>query len=294
MATTVQLEGSTADTESPSSAGSPIRRYRFSLSQGVWLTAGFVVLVVVGVIAAQNLQSIYNSQKDFVVGTLLSLTGFCFAKALTRSQERRAQEALRAELRQKVALLERNVNAAILRIGEYVSSEAPKFDHYHRTRLLQVVIDDLDHCRGNIIETNRIIGRPVESTYHVDGAQRVAMEAASRALEEAASRRDQVFDLLKAGADRDVAAGDTWDMFQTMTADTVKAKHMVDSLLRPNVITSPALGALKAKDYVDAAIRRADQFQLMVGDEYVPKIFEVMYQDLKDASDCLHQFAQSA
>jgi hypothetical protein len=294
---TVQLEDPPADTESPPSPpspASPVRGFRFSLSQGVWLTAGFVVLVVVSVIAAQNLQSIYNSQKDFVVGTLLSLTGFCFAKALTRSQERRAQEALRAELRQKIVLLERNVNAAILRIGDYLSSEAPKFDHYHRTRLLQVVIDDLDHCRGNIIETNRILGRPAENTYRVDGAQRVVMEAASRALEEAANRRDQVFDLLKVGADRDIAAGDTWDMFQTMTADTVKAKYMVDAMLRPNVITSPALGAIKAKDYVDAAIRRADQFQVMVGARDVPKIFEVMYQDLKDAADCLHQFTQNA
>jgi hypothetical protein len=289
---TAQLEGLSTDTASPppdSTAGGT----RISLSQGVWLTAGFTVLVIVCVIAAQNLQAIYNSQKDFVVGTLLSLTGFCFAKALTRSQERRAQEALRAELRQKMALLERNVNAAILRIGDYFNSEAPKFDHYHRTRLLQVVIDDLEHCRSNIIETNKIIGSPVQDTYQVDGPQRVIVEAASRALEEAANRRDQVFDMLKAQAERDLSAADTWDMFQTMTADTLKAKQMVDAMLRPNITMSPGLGAYKAKDYVDAAIRRADQFRVMAGADELPKIFEVMHQDLKEAADCLHQFSQS-
>src|SRR5262245_18859231 len=109
-----------------------------------------------------------------------------------------------------MALLHRNVNAAILRIGDYYNSEAPKFDHYHRTRLLQVVIDDLDHCRATIIETNKSIGSPARKTFNVEGAQRVPAEAASRALEEAANRRDQVFDMLKARVDRDLAATDTW------------------------------------------------------------------------------------
>lgn len=289
---------STSPSEEPSADSEstprelPASGQRFSLSQGVWLTAGFAVLVVVCVVAAQNLESIYHSQKDFVVGTLLSLTGFCFAKALTRSQERRAQEALRAEIRQKMALLERNVNAATLRISDYLNAEAPKFEHYHRTRLLQVVIDDLDHCRGNIIETNKIIGSPAPNTYRIDGPQRVQVEAASRALEEAANRRDQVFDMLKAKAGRDPSAADTWDLFQTMTADTIKAKQMVDAMLRPHVTTPPGLGAFKAKDYVDAAIRRADQFKTMLPADEVPRIFEVMHQDLRAAAGCLHQFTQ--
>jgi hypothetical protein len=289
---TVPLDSSPATTESYQPSTTVARR-RFSLSQGIWLTGGFAVLIIVCVIAAQNLQSIYNSQQDFVVGTLLSLTGFCFAKALTRSQEQQAQEVLRAELRQKIALLERNVNAAMLRIGDYFNSEASKIDHYHRTRLLQVVIDDLDHCRGNIVETNKIIGNPVRKTYLVEGPKRISGEAASRALEEAANRRDQLYDVLKARVDRDLTASDSWDMFQTITSDTIKAKHMVDAILRPNVTVAPELSAHKAKDYVDAAIRRADQFQTMMANEELPKIFEVMRQDLQDAADCLHQLSQT-
>jgi hypothetical protein len=58
----------------------------------------------------------------------------------------------------------------------------------------------------------------------------------------------------------------------------------------------PALSCLVCDNerppFVDAAIRRADQFRVMAGADELPKIFEVMRQDLKDAADCLHQFSQ--
>src|SRR5262245_19778234 len=39
-------------------------------SQIVWLTLGVLTLVLVAFVAALNVREIYNSQKDFVVGTL--------------------------------------------------------------------------------------------------------------------------------------------------------------------------------------------------------------------------------
>ena len=63
---------------------------RFSRSQYVWALLGLAVLVFAAVVAADNFEAIYASQKDFVVGSLLSLTGFCFGRALSRTQEQRA------------------------------------------------------------------------------------------------------------------------------------------------------------------------------------------------------------
>ena len=42
----------------------------------MWLAAGVLVIVSTIAIAASNLREIYFAQKDFVVGSLLSLAGF--------------------------------------------------------------------------------------------------------------------------------------------------------------------------------------------------------------------------
>ncbi len=136
-----------------------------------------VVLVFIAVVAADNLQSIYAAQKDFVVGSLLSLTGFCFGRALSRTQEQRAIElirtapteaveiALTAErierlhrdgVFQRLSLLARNLEAAGERIAEYYDTEARRLDFYRYLPLLRVVLSDLDQARANIVGIERV------------------------------------------------------------------------------------------------------------------------------------------
>lgn len=67
---------------------------RFSRSQYSWALLGFMVFILTLILALTNLQSIYEAQKDFIVGSLLSLTGFSFGKALSRTQEQKAIELI--------------------------------------------------------------------------------------------------------------------------------------------------------------------------------------------------------
>src|SRR5262245_18846685 len=124
---------------------------RFARSQYVWAILGLVVLVITLLLALPNLQSIYDAQKDFTIGSLLSLTGFCLGRALSRTEEQRAIEYIRtspsaavaAALReeqierlhvdgvfQRLALLSRNLEAAGERIAEYFDTEARRLDFY--------------------------------------------------------------------------------------------------------------------------------------------------------------------
>src|SRR5215468_8342965 len=77
------------------SPSTPSMYRRFVQSQYVWGLFGLAVLAFTLAVAATNLQAIYQAQKDFIVGSLLSLTGFCFGKALSRTQEQRAIELIR-------------------------------------------------------------------------------------------------------------------------------------------------------------------------------------------------------
>jgi hypothetical protein len=67
---------------------------RISRSQLLWVGGGLAVVFLVIVIAHGNLTAIYRAQPDFVVGSMLSFTGFCFAKASIRTDVESAVELI--------------------------------------------------------------------------------------------------------------------------------------------------------------------------------------------------------
>src|SRR5918997_1851596 len=82
-----------ASTEAPSDeTKSPAH---FSPAQWTWIVLGLAALIILAVVALPNLLSIYNSQKDFVVGSMFALVGFLFGKAFSRTHEQKALELIR-------------------------------------------------------------------------------------------------------------------------------------------------------------------------------------------------------
>ena len=293
---------------------------RFSRSQYVWALFGLAVLVFTAVVAADNFEAIYAAQKDFVVGSLLSLTGFCFGRALSRTQEQRAIElirtaptkaveiALTAErierlhrdgVFQRLSLLARNLEAAAERIAEYYDTEARRLDFYRYLPLLRVVLSDLDQARANIVGIERVLGpegsiQPVAGSpeerggYAIPAVARLALASIQRDLRESLGRRDQAYEWLAAHSDRPVNQ-ELWDVFSTMTSDALKADRLLDALLGQYVAFPPAEVLVTAIGYLAAAIMRADEvvtILVMQGIEE-PKIFDVMKQDLCRAKGAL-------
>ena len=295
---------------------------RFSRSQYVWALFGLAVLVFTTVVAADNFQAIYAAQKDFVVGSLLSLTGFCFGRALSRTQEQRAIElirtapteaveiALTAErierlhrdgVFQRLSLLARNLEAAAERTAEYYDTEARRLDFYRDLPLLRVVLSDLDQARANIVGIERVLGpegsiqriagSPDErGGYAIPAVARLALASIQRDLRESLGRRDQAYEWLTAHHDRPVSQ-ELWDVFATMTSDALKADRLLDALLGQYVAFPPGEVLVTAIGYLAAAIMRADEVVTVLGTQGIeePKIFDVMKQDLARAKGALGQ-----
>lgn len=295
---------------------------RFSRSQYAWALLGLAVLVFTAVVAANNFQAIYAAQKDFVVGSLLSLTGFCFGRALSRTQEQRAIElirtapstavevALTAErterlhrdgVFQRLSLLARNLEAAEERIAEYYDTEARRLDFYRYLPLLRVVLSDLDQARANLVGIERVLGpegsiQPVAGSsadrggYAIPAVARLALASIQRDLRESLGRRDQAYEWLTAHHDQPVSQ-ELWDVFATMTSDALKSDRLLDALLGQYVAFPPGEVLVKAIGYLSAAIIRADEVVAILSAQGIgePKIFDVMKQDLVRAQEALGQ-----
>jgi hypothetical protein len=280
------------------------------------------VLIITAALAANNLEAIYSAQKDFTVGSLLSLTGFCFGRALSRTQEQRAieliktkpseavEDALRGErleqlhrdgVFQRLALLARNLEAAGDRIAEYYDTEARRLDFYRYLPLLRVVLGDIDQARGNIVGIERALGveggaygaggpQVDRGGFTVPAAGRLALASLRRDLRESLGRRDQAYEWLVA-RHGDSITQELWDVFATMTSDTLKADRLLDQLLGQFVAFPPREVVTTALGYLGAAITRACEVEAILGlqDVVEPKIFDVMKQDLAEAKQALEQ-----
>ena len=283
---------------------------RFSQSQSVWALLGLAVLVFTLVLALTNLQAIYNAQKDFFVGSLLSLTGFCLGKAMSRTQEQKAIELIRTAptqavvaalevdrtarlhsdgLFQQLSLLARNLEAAVDRISEYYDSQARRPDFYRHLPLLRVALDDLDKANGNIVGARQIL-RPSAGSpaYTISQATRLSLTSIRRDLRESLGRRDQAYEWFTARLDRR-ANEEFWDVFDVMTSDALKADRLLDALLAQHFDFPPEELLVTATGYLSAAIRRANEVGKILQSQQVerPKIFDVMAEDLDKALDDL-------
>jgi hypothetical protein len=293
------------------SPSTPSTYRRFVQSQYVWGLFGLAVLAFTLAVAATNLQAIYQAQKDFIVGSLLSLTGFCFGKALSRTQEQKALEliqtaptqAVEAALRmdrsarlhsdgvfQRLSLLARDLEAATARISEYYDTEARRPDFYRHLPLLRVALEDLDEATANIIDIGQILGGAmVESpAYVIVPAARLSLTSIRRDLRESLGRRDQAYEWLAARLDR-AGNEELWDVFDVMTSDILKADRLMDSLLGKHVSFPPEEVLVTTIGYLTAAIRRANEVGKILASQQIerPKVFDVMVEDLAKACDDL-------
>lgn len=71
-------------------------RLTLGRAQLLWAVLGLTTVIVIAVLAFGNLQQIFDSQKDFIVGLLASLAGVCFTRAFSRAAEDKALELIRA------------------------------------------------------------------------------------------------------------------------------------------------------------------------------------------------------
>lgn len=317
-----------AVTERPNTAGR--MRIGISRTQLGWAVTGVVVVVVIAVLAFTNLQQVYNSQKDFVVGLLASLAGFCFAKAFSRATEERAlalireapagpveraivekalvlihselggqiQEALdevqRRRLDQQgffenIALLERNIEAAQNRISEYYHAQAQNLDFHRTAPLLRVILDDLDNISVNAVRLRAVHNNKIGTCdYCIASKDRLVLISVRRDLRESFGRRNQAYELLLSAGDK-VISREVWDIFAVMSADILKADRTLDTVLSQHVRFPPEDCLRSSIDYLDAAMRRAEEFQDALGDLAVPKVFDIMLSDLASARASLQR-----
>jgi hypothetical protein len=219
--------------------------------------------------------------------------------AVTQALREQQLERLHADgVFQRLALLSRNLEAAGDRIAEYYDTEARRLDFYRYLPLLRVVLSDIDQARSNIVGIERVLGvddgasRPEgdRGGYTVPTAARLALASLQRDLREALGRRDQTYEWLLTHHDRP-ASQELWDVFATMTSDTLKADRLLDILLAQYVAFPPLEIIATALGYMMAAISRAEEVDAIFVTQGItrPKIFDVMKQDLSKAQKALER-----
>jgi hypothetical protein len=267
----------------------PARNAPWSSARLTWATAGLLTVLVTSVVAFTNLQDIYNAQKDFVVGSLLSIAGFCFGRALNRTDEVISDHLHNAGAFQELSRLERNVDAAVERLSEYYDAQCQQLDFHRHSPLLRVALDDLNKTTANVIKLRSDLGDSSETEgYKLPSAARLALISARRDLNEAINRRNQVYEWLAPQLDpRSETA--TWDIFAVMSSDLIKGTRTLEALLTQHVSGSPEERLPPIRGYLTMAIKRAEEFTEAMPHTNIsiPKVFDVMVGDIAKALDVI-------
>jgi hypothetical protein len=289
------------------------RRSRFSLSrsQWMWATMGLIVAVTIVALAFSNFREVYNSQKDFVVGLLASLAGVCFTKAFSRTRQTHALELIREDragpvaealgevVRKRLdqngvfeasALLQRNLESAQDRLTEYYHAQAQQLEFYKHAALLRVVIADMDKALANTVSLQRGVGKPKADHrgYRIAAKDRHMLVSVLRDLRESVKRKDAAYESLQAKGDG-LVSSETWDVFAVLTGDILKAELILESLLCEHIRFPPEEGLRSVVQYLDAALKRANEFQDAIGEHDSPMVFHIMLADLSSAIDALRR-----
>ncbi|MFD7440372.1 hypothetical protein [Streptomyces sp. NPDC059909] len=237
-------------------------------------------------IAYQNLRSIFNQEKDFVIGTLFSLAGFCFAKALTRPRGEHALEMLRdTGAFEQIALVDRNIRAAADRLAGYHDLQCRDPEFYRNIGVLRVALDDIDKSLTNIADLRKALDIDAGQAYPVPPELRLGLLSVRRNVHEALVRRDQSYEWLRARVPHEDQ--EPWDLFAVMTTDIQKASLTLESLLSKYVGFPPAEYTRNVLNYLRAAQRRATTFR--EASPQTPRIFSVLEEDIEHAIRDLEQ-----
>jgi hypothetical protein len=254
----------------------------------LWAVPGLVVVIITAAIATPNLQEIYNAQTDFVVGSLLSLAGFCFGKATNRTAREMLDRLHSRGTFEQLAKLERNVEATVDRLAEYYDSQARSLDFYRNAPLLRVAVDDLDKAAANLVQLRTSLGEADRPRWQLPPSSRLALICIRRDLREAMIRRDQTYERLALQLG-DPAGQEAWDVFAVVTGDLLKAAWNLEALLGQHIAFPPDESIHKVIEYLAAARNRGTQFIEAVRKcELVPpKVFEIMISDIENALQAL-------
>jgi hypothetical protein len=266
--------------------------FRVSQRQLLWAGAGFVVVIVISFIASGNLKRIYEAQPDFVLGSLLTAAGYCFAKATTRSTAEKALEGLHETgIVQQLRLIQRDTGAALKRLSTYYHSQAESLDFPSGLDLYEVIIDDVDEALANVDRVMRALGVPQADhsvTYEIKPATREDLFRHSRSIREALNRRQRTHDWLVANvspADHPAA----WSSLGNLTSDLLKAHFAMRVLVTEPLRVAPEEQMVELIGYLEAAAERAEEFRTALETTGLrpPIVFDTLMKDLTGAKKTL-------
>ncbi|WP_344938815.1 hypothetical protein [Sphaerisporangium flaviroseum] len=269
-----------------------------------WAFTGIAILIVVASVAHGSLAKIYDAEPDFFLGSLLSLTGFCFAKAFSRANvdtalalirdervtevaeamEQEMQRRLHASgVHQQISLLSRNITSANKRTCEYfdLQTKDPRF--YITSPLIRVVLQDLDEALSNVTNLARAVGsEEAQHSFTLPVDVRSQLSDVLRDLLEATSRRNEAYEALLAQFEN-ARVDDLWGAFTVMTSDTLKAQRDLESLLGKNILSSPKDRIIVLVGYVSASLKRARKVAEMIEERQLdePPAMRILLDDLE-------------
>lgn len=245
-----------------------------------WAGAGAVIVAVAIVVAAPNLQEIYAAQKDFVVGSMLSLAGFAFGKALDRSKQRHEQWLQEEGSYDHLSKLEERMSGAGEKLAEHYWSLSDPSEK------LTAAYDDLAKAGIHLDRLRHTLsGRFGEEEWKIPATARLKLDGVRRHLREALKRlevsRQRMAEIMAEPKFRQA-----WDVFDVLENDLRQANRNLDPLDREWVVFPPDEQLLKTANYLKAATDRSAEFSALIADARVdpPKTFEIMNGDMAAAT----------
>jgi hypothetical protein len=256
-------------------------------------------------VASSNLREIYNSQKDFVVGSLFSAVGFFFGKAFSRTQEQQAlqfiqeppndrvSEALSGRIRrdlhdrgafEDIAVLERTVDAAAGRLLKYFDSRAQRLEFYRDSTDLTYALDELDRAAADLAHLRaRLEGGPAGTPPGRD-VPGPALMLINRSVAAANDRGRELYEWLKHEAG-DAIGDDAWAVFGVLAYDIRKAERALGILRSGRAAGYTEEYLTEVAAYLTVGLERATAFRDLVvsGPAKMPELFTIMISDMANA-----------
>jgi hypothetical protein len=241
----------------------------------LWLTAGVVIVVLTGIVAAPNLQEIYGAQKDFVVGGMLSLAGFSLGKAVDRSREARERWLQVNKVYESINDIEANAKFASEALWKITDPSAAS-----------VLVD----CRKRMAESIRLVAlldntlSPADQVWTFVPAQRAILEKLSRDIDAAVDRlySSRMELLSRLDVQRDDAE---WALFFVLVDDLLKAQGRLHVIGTKHTDLPVESQLYVIQSYLRAAQRRSAEFAEVLEAKSIPQpnTFGVMCRDVSDA-----------
>lgn len=267
--------------------------FRVSPRQWVWAIAGLVITIAIGIVTSANLREIYRVQPDFILGALLSVASFCFAKATTRTSRDRALEELhRTGAIAQIHLARRNATAARERLIDYFHSQAEATDFLGGLDLYQIIMADVESALTNVDNVIRTLpGESTISRYSLSPGHRQIFLDRARDVREALRRGERMRRWL--AAHQQVSTGVT-QTFAVLISDVLKADLAIHELCLTPLRVSPVERLIALKGYLDAARKRSVELRdgLDQAGIAAPDIFQIMVRDLEEASVSLPTYPE--